>query len=123
MKKNLLLLFAFFLLSGCAGLQSPTPEQLSSQNFTRCNSDHKQQIQQYLSFNLIDPYSAVIEFGKEEPQIYNNDYVYSIYASVNAKNRFGGYVGRQYHQFVCLSDNTIAEVNVMKMGMLNGLMR
>lgn len=122
MRKVLLLIMMAVVVAGCT-TSSPSSDQLLTEKFTTCSSEHRQQIQNYLSMGLFDPYSAMYGFGKEEPVVYQGKFVTSIYASVNAKNRFGAYVGQQFYQFVCLPDDQIAPVNPFKMGMINGLLR
>jgi len=123
MKSLTLIIGALFVLVGCATGSLPTTEQLSKEHFTECPSDCQLQIQKQLSKDLLDPYSAVYAYSVPEKFVYQGNFGYRVFGSVNAKNRFGGYVGEQVHMFMCFPDGTVREINETLMGIRQGLKR
>ena len=121
MKSLTLVVGVLFVLAGCATGSLPTAEQLSKEHFTECPSDYQQQIQKQLSRGLFDPYSAVYAYSVPEKFVYKGNFGYRVFGSVNAKNRFGGYVGEHVHMFMCFPDGTVREINEANMGMQQGL--
>lgn len=121
MKKLILIVSVLFLITSCAGGSKPTPDQLSNNQFTKCPYDHQQQIRNILGKNLIDPYSAQYEYSTPEKYVYEGNFGYSVYGSVNAKNRLGGYVGKKAHMFMCFPNGTVKEINEISMGIRQGL--
>ena len=106
---------------GCATGSLPTPEQLAREHFTECPPDYQQQIKNQLSKGLFDPYSAMYAYSVPEKFVYKGKFGYRVLGSVNAKNRFGGYVGEQAHMFMCFPDGTVREINEALMGVYQGL--
>lgn len=121
MKSWTLIICMLFVIAGCATGSLPTQEQLAKEYFTECPPDYKQQIENQLSRGLFDPYSAVYRYGVPEKFVYKGNFGYRVFASVNAKNRYGGYVGEQVHMFMCFPDGTVREINEALMGMRQGL--
>lgn len=119
-KKDLLVLMMLLSLSGCASGGRPTPEQMANNTFAECPNNYQQLVQQRLSANLIDPYSARFRFSTPEKYVYGSDYGHAFSVGLNAKNRFGGYVGEQVHEFMCLANGSVKEINEMANGMRAG---
>jgi hypothetical protein len=74
----------------------------STANYGRYPSNYEQLVKEYIISQLIDPFSAVIQVSKPKkayansPLMYGGNvvwYGYIVNASVNAKNRYGGYTG------------------------------
>jgi hypothetical protein len=107
-------------LSGCASGGRPTAEQLANNAFVECPSDYEQMIKQRLSANLIDPYSAMFRFSRPEKYVNSGQYGHVVSVGLNAKNRLGGYVGEQVHEFMCLPNGSVREINEMANGMKAG---
>ena len=98
MKKMSGLLISIFIIfmAGC-GLKGPPPStELMSAYFGPSPENYQQIITNHFSRNLFEPYSAVYEFTiPKKAYIYNFEYIYGwgVLGTINAKNRFGGYVG------------------------------
>lgn len=121
MKSLTLIICVLFVITGCATGSKPTPEQLTKEHFTECPPDYQQQIKDQLSRDLFDPYSAMYGYSVPEKFVYKGNLGYRVFGSVNAKNRFGGYVGARSHMFMCFPDGTVKEINEFLMGIMNGL--
>jgi hypothetical protein len=94
------------LLNGCAG-KMPTQEELNTQSFEECPQNYQAIIQAYFNSVLIDPQSAIYQFVEPYKYVYKDQYVHRVTMAVNSKNRFGGYVGAQRYNFICLPDSTL----------------
>lgn len=46
--------------------------------------------------------------------VYRGRFGHIAFAKVNAKNRFGGYVGEKIYLFMCLADGSIIELPYIK---------
>jgi len=104
-------------LIACASGGRPTPEQLANNTFADCPSNYQQMIQERMSANLVDPYSAKFRFSTPEKYVYNGQFGHFFEAGVNAKNRFGGvYVGEEIHHFMCFPDGSVSEINEFATG-------
>src|SRR5882724_775526 len=83
------------LLPGCA--LNPTPEQLAAADFGPMPESYQQIIMTTFSQTLFDPYSAVYQFSAPSQgwsRTFNEfTYGWAVCGTLNAKNRFGGYVG------------------------------
>ena len=113
--------FSFLvLLCACTSGGRPTPEQLANNSFAECPSNYQEMVQQRLSANLIDPYSAKFRFSTPEKYVYGGQYGYAFAVGLNAKNRYGGYVGEQVHEFMCFPNGSVSEINEMANGMRAG---
>jgi len=101
--RSLLLLFgACLLLAGCYG--PPSTEELSRLDYGAPPTDYEEAIKAYFYLRLTDPYTAVYEFmtpprkgwirvGDTFNQTLFGGYIAT--ATVNSKNLYGGYAGRQ----------------------------
>ena len=90
---------------GCNGPSSPTPEQLVRADYGAYPTDYQDIIKRYMNDLLIDPYSARYEFLKGPTRSWHRilgdtKFGYAVCAGVNAKNRFGGYVGMKPYFFM-----------------------
>lgn len=105
MKKTLLaaLIAASVVLAGCQTIPPLSKEQIEAADYGPMTGDKAQQvIRAYLSEVLIDPYSYQIEFrnfkkhwGLDKSGKYHFGWVQ--YYVINAKNRMGGYTGKEPH--------------------------
>ena len=120
--KNLSLFFcALFVIAGCAIGSKPTPDQLTNGTFTECPADYQEQIKYQLGKDLFDPYSAVYIFAVPEKWVYDGKFGYITMVELNAKNRFGAYVGGRRSIFYCFPDGKVKEIAEGWSGLMNGL--
>ena len=109
------ILAVLVLLSGCATL--PPQEQIASLDYGSPPQNYEATIKKYFDKVLFDPYSARYDFEppqqywvKDPPLMGGKLYAgYLVRTSVNAKNRMGGYVGRQMYGFI-IKDERITKV-------------
>lgn len=95
--KGIFIGLATVFLFGCAAAPRPTVSQLANADYGPFPSDYEQIIKDVISPILIDPYSVVLNLNTPKKG-YNNMvdgiiYGWNVCGTVNAKNRFGGYVG------------------------------
>ena len=89
---------------GCAA-KAPSAEANSNGFYGEYPSNYKELIAEYAGEILLDPYSAHYEFQGEPEKVWiHNDgktYFYGWGGNVyiNAKNRFGGYVGKELYEY------------------------
>jgi hypothetical protein len=86
-------------------MSKPTPEQIVNAYYGRYPDNYKEVIQDYMSRVLIDPNSVMYSEWRGPSKGYFQDYGktfwgYRVCVEVNAKNRMGGYTGRQTHLFI-----------------------
>jgi hypothetical protein len=119
-RNNLAVIIIMLSLSGCASSGGkPTAEQLANNTFVECPNDYQQIIKQRLSADLIDPSNVMFRFSRPEKYVYGGRYGHVVSVGVNAKNRFGGYIGEQLHEFMCFP-NGLREINETENGMKSG---
>jgi len=119
-------IFIIVILTGCA--TTPTKEQLASIGYGNpLTIDYQKAIKDYFEISLFDPFSAQYKFetpgeywAKEPPLLGSRLYAgYGVPVSVNAKNRYGAYVGYQKYIFIFRDDKIIkvitpSELRLMK---------
>ena len=66
--------------------------------------DYRNQVKEMISMRLFDPYSAVYEF-ENPPKMTCNGFHYEGTVLINAKNRYGAYVGEKKFHYVIISSN------------------
>ena len=125
MRRNNLVVIIIMSLSGCASSGGqPTAEQLAINIFAECPSDYQQMIKQRLSASLIDPSmdpsNVMLRFSRPEKYVNSGQYGHVVSVGVNAKNRFGGYIGEQLHEFMCFPNGSVREINETENGMKSG---
>ena len=114
----LLLTFPFTVLSCHV---RPTPDQIYGADYGPHPSDYEAIIKEYYSSYLFDPYSAVYTFRMPtkawRSQFSQVQYGWAVCGTINAKNRFGGYVGAKpfyvmihYGKVIIQFDDFMAEV-------------
>lgn len=118
--KNLTVVLIMLSLSGCASSGRPTPEQLTSNTFAECPSNYVQTIKERLGRTLIDPYNARFRFSTPEKYVHDGQYGNFIEVGLNAKNRYGNYVGEQVHHFMCFPNGSVSEINEFANGLAAG---
>ncbi len=118
--QRLCVVMVLFMISGCVTM--PSQEEISKLDFgTPITIDYEKSIKNYFEKALFDPYSAKYEF--EPPQQYwykpsafaggpwfSRGPLYAGYlviALVNAKNRFGAYIGMQKYGFLFKNNELI----------------
>lgn len=88
----------------------PTPDQIASADYGSYPSDYEEIIKNYYGKSLFDPYSAVFTFSQPQ-KAWNGwggtKFGWAVCGSLNAKNRFGGYVGAT--PFYVLIKNDVIE--------------
>nr|DAO57697.1 MAG TPA: protein of unknown function (DUF4969) [Caudoviricetes sp.] len=105
------------VMLGCA--KPPSSEEMASWDYGPYPENYEQIVKNYMAQSLFDPYSAQFIFDGSPSQRYlakpfggETLYGWGGTVSVNAKNRFGAYVG--YHTFayiikygsvICLEEN------------------
>ena len=98
-------LYFFFSLNAC-GLRRPSPEDLRTADYGVYPYNYEEIINNHLDEILFDPYSVKgLRITSPETGWYNSfgkiSYGYRGKVSFNAKNRYGGYVGkRTYWYFI-----------------------
>jgi hypothetical protein len=86
-------------LAGCLSVE-PAPPELLTTSIGPPPADYETQIRDYFRSSLFDPYSAVYEtrkpvrgWGRADDGVMR--VFWAVCGTVNAKNRFGGYVGQR----------------------------
>lgn len=93
--------------AGCA--VRLTPEQIASADYGPKPENYQDIVKSLLTKSLFDPESARYEFQELRKGYMQGDppkFGWAVCGTVNAKNRFGGYVGRQAY-FVLIYHGTI----------------
>ena len=117
MKKHILLVLLpiLILLSGCA--TPPSAQQLANIDFGATPVDYESTIKKYFEDSLFDPDSARYDFQSPEQMWVKDSPLmggrlaagYMVRVGVNAKNRLGGYTGKQMYGFI-IKDERIIKV-------------
>jgi len=95
--------FILALIMGITlALQAISETQADTERYGPYPANYKEIVTQWLNKRLIDPDSARIEWnGEPKPGDLGNSgehlYGYLVNFTVNARNRFGGYTGKQKH--------------------------
>ena len=114
--RKLLAIILCFGLAGCATM--PTQKEIAKLDYgAPITIDYEKPIKQYFSNVLFDPYSAVYEFGtpreywfEDIPLAGGTMYAgYLVPVAINAKNRMGGYTGKENYG-VIFKNNEIIKV-------------
>ena len=124
MKKIILIVSIALILSACAGagVRPASYQESLNLNCDPLPNNYQEMIKTHVNRTLIDPTSGIYEFSQPAKAKFNNACAWYLQVEVNAKNRFGGYVGRQLHQFV-IYQRSVQEVNAFQSGMINGTRR
>ena len=97
MKKYAVLMIALLLVSCVTGASfKPSPEQAANANFGDYPNNYEEIVKNHYADNLFDPYSAVYTFNKPVKVRMAggpSPFAWAACGTINAKNRFGGYVG------------------------------
>jgi hypothetical protein len=91
-----------FAIGVTLALQAIAGTEADTARYGSYPADYKEIVMQWLSKQLIDPDSAHIEWnGEPKPTDLGKNgehlYGYLVNFTVNARNRFGGYTGKQKH--------------------------
>jgi len=91
-------MLALLTITVAACLPRPTPDQLARADYGPYPDQFEEIVKRHFSRALYDPYSAVYEFPRAattEWTLMRGKIVYGwgVKGFVNARNRFGGYVG------------------------------
>ena len=109
---------AFVLAAGCA---RPSPADLA--DYGPRPIDYQDIVKRHYDQRLFDPYSAVYEFGEPNSgwlrgSVFSSPkYGWLVCGTLNAKNRFGGYVGVK--PFVVLINNGRVATDILGDGDFN----
>lgn len=112
---RLLAVIVLLSLAACASGGRPTPEQLANESFAECPANYQEIIKAQLGRTLIDPYSAVYRFSQPEKYVAEGKFGQFVLVGLNAKNRYGGYVGEVEMHFMCFRDG-IRQINIFATG-------
>ena len=120
----IILIFGFSL--NCLGcLASPSPQELESADYGLEPQKFEETIKAHMKASLFDPYSAVYEFKTPFKGYYNNPPVrggrvvafgYFVPVLINAKNRFGAYVGSKSYFFFFKNERLIGNCDKVGFG-------
>jgi hypothetical protein len=107
------LLLATFTINGC--VTPPSQAEISNLDYGTPPQDYEATIKKYFDELLLDPYSAHYDFEtprqiwyKEGPLMGGKLYAgYLVRVGVNAKNRMGGYVGKEMYGFLFKDERVI----------------
>ena len=122
---EILLILSVFI--GCAS--APTAEDIKSADYGPHPDNYEQIIKDYFSTKLFDPYTAKYTFTNPRKG-YNRlgglKYGWYVCGTVNAKNRFGGYVGAKpfyvlIHYGIVVKETDDFGDSAFNRGMLKGL--
>jgi hypothetical protein len=97
MKTTTTILAVSLLISGCVA--RPSVQQVATADYGQPPSNYQESIRGRISPSLFDPYSAVYQFAApvrkwtRESPFESFRPGWAVCGTVNAKNRFGGYVG------------------------------
>ena len=106
-------------LIGCATTNKLTPAQLASADYGMYPENYEQLVRDHFQHILFDPYSAQYEFeapitGYTRKALIlgggPDKYGYIVTVYINAKNRFGGYVGSRKYQFLIKNGRIIQNI-------------
>jgi hypothetical protein len=102
MKTPVLLVCTSFMGMCAAGNLSAETQPADSERYGPYPANYKEIVMKWLDTQLIDPASARIEWqGDPKPADLGTKgehlYGYLVNFTVNARNRFGGYTGKQSH--------------------------
>ena len=125
MNKNAILIFLGLLfLSGCATTNStyaPTDEEIAKANYGEKPTQYKQKIEAYVKSSLFDPESAQFTNYSAPKKDWLSKFEgfggvkyfgWLVCVDVNAKNHYGGYVGRERNFFIFQGNEiTYAQTN------------
>ena len=97
---------------------TPSASELARADFGFTPDSYQQQIKDHFSQTLFDPYSAHYQFGQPyEASVYKGIFRgggyyfgHAVDVLVNAKNRFGGYVGNTAHTIFFTSIGELHDV-------------
>jgi hypothetical protein len=92
----MLIITLFIFIIGCGSLAvKPTQNEFTSADFGIYPDDYESIAKAYFAKTLFDPYSAVYTFSEPVKGKFPTKprYAWAVCGTVNAKNRFGGYVG------------------------------
>ena len=112
MKKMMYLAF-LLVISQCA--VSPSPGDIVGANYGSYPENYQEIVKARMNIELLDPYTAKYHDWKGPSPGWIREpfsqpvYGWRVCVDVNAKNRMGGYVGRQQHFFLIYNDVIIQQ--------------
>ena len=106
---------------GCTSSARLTQAQLLQNHFAACPGNYQAAVQGIMSQTLFDPCSAVYRYISVEKYVCKGQLRHLIIVDVNAKNRFGGYVGEHFYHFMCFPNRSIRGVNQWATGFVIGI--
>lgn len=118
MKHIVILFTTLFLIMGCATTTKLTPEQEATADYGQYPTNYEQIVKDYFSRSLFDPYSAHYRIGTPYKGYSNkapimgggvDQFGYLIDVGINAKNRYGGYVGEEQYRLLIRNGQVIQQ--------------
>ncbi|MFZ2972563.1 MAG: hypothetical protein WA049_07970 [Ferribacterium limneticum] len=121
---TLLIIAMLVLLGGCASAPIPTKSEINAADYgSKPSFENAQElVKGYMANRLFDPYSATYNcieplraWASASRIVHANlggrvHYGYLLHCSINAKNRFGAYVGAQRYNFMIRTSPGRSEV-------------
>ena len=115
-----LFLILLMIFNGCATtkLTQKQLQLIENADYGEYPTDYEKIVKDYFSRFLFDPYSAVYRIGQPykgylgKPPILGggpDKFGYLVDVSVNAKNRYGGYVGERQYSVLILNGQVIGQ--------------
>lgn len=120
MKKALLGVLLSLVLAGCAGIHPAPPDEAAKLDCEPFPAAYQEMIRADMSRRLFDPMSAQYQFYEPAKAKYKGGCGWYMRVDVNAKNRFGGYVGAQIYQYI-IHQGQLEEINIIQSGILNAI--
>lgn len=108
MNKIFIVIACSLLLSGCAQMmgfdKAPTQQEIATADYGPMPENYQDIVREIITSSLKDPESARFEFSKPPYRAYNTEtpltYGWKVCGYYNAKNSYGGYVGKQQFYFL-----------------------
>jgi len=95
--KKLLIISIVLIFTGCGF--NITPDEALNADCGPYPHNYKQLIIDYYTPKLIDPTSGIFDFWEPVKGKSSGNYGWKVMTKINGKNRFGGYIGGEYHRF------------------------
>jgi hypothetical protein len=119
MKSKIVIAAGLMLLAGAASA-APTKQEIARARFEPLPSNYEARAREFIGITLKDPYSAVYEF---RPPLkgwwqdgwaagHRKHFAWIIPVTVNAKNSYGAYAGRQFYWLAWKDGQMVSVTNM-----------